>query len=350
MSIPTEPIGSLPRPAALQNALASGATPEELNTLYDEAVHDTVKGFEAAGSTVFTDGEQTKRSFATYPLSNITNLAPDGVEIPFEDGHKRQLPRLTEGPFRYGEFAGSYLPRLKKYTARPIKQAVISASAISLLYPADGIDGYSQEEFISDLVENAVEDIRSCFRNGAETVQIDFTEGRLALKLDPSKGLLKSFVDLNNQVLSHFTPEERKKIGVHVCPGGDHDSTHSADIPYEELIPDLFNLDVGSFYVQMASEKDPDKALGEIAKNLKHHQKVFVGVTDVNNPEVESAELVRDRVLAAAEHIPVSQLGTTDDCGFSPFADDAGTSREIAFSKIKARIAGTKLAEIELGL
>jgi len=131
----------------------------ELNKLYDVAVKDTVEGFEAAGSTVFTDGEQTKSSFATYPLSNITNLAPDGVEIPFDDGHVRQLPRLTEGPFRYGEFAGSYLPRLKKYTDRPVKQAVISASAISLLYPADGIEGYSQEEFTSDLIESAVEDM-----------------------------------------------------------------------------------------------------------------------------------------------------------------------------------------------
>ena len=350
MSIPTEPIGSLPRPSSLQSALASGASPAELEKLYDEAVKDTVEGFEKAGSTVFTDGEQTKSSFATYPLSNITNLAPDGVEIPFKDGHKRQLPRLTAGPFKYGEFAGSYLPRLKKYTDKPVKQAVISASAISLLYPAEGIEGYSQDQFISDLVENAVEDIRSCFRNGADTVQIDFTEGRLAVKLDPSKGLLKSFVELNNKVLAQFTPEERQKIGVHVCPGGDHDSTHSADVPYEELIPDLFNLEVGSFFVQMASEEDPEKALKEIAKNLKPHQKVFVGVIDVNNPEVESAEVVRDRILQAAKHIPVSQLGTTDDCGFSPFADDAGTSREIAFAKIEARIEGTKLAEKELGI
>jgi 5-methyltetrahydropteroyltriglutamate--homocysteine methyltransferase len=350
MSIPSEPIGSLPRPAALQAALASGASPEELNKLFDEAVQDTIEGFEAAGSAVFTDGEQTKSSFVTYPLSNITNLAPDGVEIPFVDGHTRQLPRLTEGPFRYGEFAGSYLPRLKKFTDRPVKQAVISASAMSLLYPVDGIEGYSQEEFISDLVEQAVEDIRSCFRNGAESVQIDFTEGRLAIKLDPSKGLLKSFVNLNNQVLGHFTTEERQKIGVHVCPGGDHDSTHSADVPYEELIPELFNLDVGNFFVQMASEKHPDQALSEIARNLKPHHKVFVGVTDVNSPEIESPEVVRDRVLAAAKYIPVAQLGTTDDCGFSPFADDAGTSREIAFAKIKARVEGTKLAEAALGL
>ena len=110
------------------------------------------------------------------------------------------------------------------------------------------------------------------------------------------------------------------------------------------------NLNVGSFFVQMASEGDPDKALAEFAKYLKPDQKIFIGVTDVNNSKVESPEIVRDRVLAAAKHIPVSQLGTTDDCGFSPFADDAGTSREIAFAKIAARVNGTKLAEEALGL
>ncbi len=354
MLIPTEPCGSIPRPTALQQALEDFASGEisstEMNEHFDEAVQDTLEKFSTTGSPVITDGEQTKTSFISYPLSNLTNLAPDGVVIPFDDGHSRQLPRLTEGPFRYGEFAGSYLTRAKKYTDKPLKQAVISASALSLLYPADGIEDYSQEEFTADLVQGAVEDIRSCFDNGAKSVQIDFTEGRLAVKLDPSKGLLKNFIDLNNQVLSHFTPEERERIGVHVCPGGDHDSTHSADVPYEELIPDLMNLDVGSFFVQMASEDDPDKALAEFAKYLKPDQKIFVGVTDVNNPEVESPEIVRDRVLAAAKHIPVSQLGTTDDCGFSPFADDTGTSREIAFAKIAARVNGTKLAEEALGL
>jgi 5-methyltetrahydropteroyltriglutamate--homocysteine methyltransferase len=44
----------------------------------------------------------------------------------------------------------------------------------------------------------------------------------------------------------------------------------------------------------------------------------------------------------------LQQLGTTDDCGFSPFADDLSTSRDTAFAKIKARIEGTKLAEQKL--
>jgi 5-methyltetrahydropteroyltriglutamate--homocysteine methyltransferase len=354
MTIPTEPIGSLPRPLELQKALAGYATGQvsasELDQLYDHAVQDTVERFSETGSQLITDGEQTKSSFATYPLAGLKNLAPDGVVIPFKDGHQRQLPRLTRGPFRYAEYAGSYLSRAQKYTKQPLKQAVISASAISLIYPAEGIEDYPREQFLNDLVEEAVRDIRSCFDNGAETIQIDFTEGRLAVKLDPSKGLLRDFITLNNRVLSHFSPEERRRIGVHVCPGGDQDSTHSADVPYQELIPDLMKLDVGSFYVQMASEGDPEQALSEFAKHIKPHQKLFVGVTDVINPKVESALEVRDRVLAAAKIIPVEQLGTTDDCGFSPFGDDVSTSREIAFAKIAARVEGTRLAAEALGL
>lgn len=352
MPVPTEPIGSVPRPRELREAMrrfAEGAiSAEEMDRLYDEAVRETIEQFEATGSPVLTDGEQTKPSFATYPLAGLDNLGLDGVVIPFEDGHTRQLPRLKRGPFRYGTYAGSYLQRARKYTSRPLKQAVISASAMSLLYPSEGIDGYPRTQFLDDLVRHAVADIRSCFDNGAENVQIDFTEGRLALKLDPSGGLLRQFIDLNNRVLSHFTPSERQRIGVHTCPGGDHDSTHSADVPYERLLPLLMTLDVGRFYLQMASEAHPAEALRVVAGHLKPDQRIYVGVIDVLDANIESAETVRDRVLAAAEFIPVTQLGTTDDCGFSPFSDDDGTSRQIAFSKIEARVRGTAMASEQL--
>ncbi len=354
MPIPTEPIGSVPRSRELQEAsqkFADGSlAAEEMERLFDDAVRDTVEKLEATGSPVITDGEQTKPSFATYPLADLDNLDPEGVVIPFEDGHTRQLPILSAGPFRYSTYAGSYLPRAQKFASKPVKQAVISASAMSLLYPADGIEGYPRDRFLDDLVEHAVADIRSCFDGGAINVQIDFTEARLAVKLDPSKGLLQQFVDLNNRVLSHFTPEQRQRIGVHTCPGGDHDSTHSADVPYGELIPLLMTLDVGSFYVQMASEADPGSALRLLAEHLAPHQRVFVGVIDVLDESVESEETVRDRILMAAEHIPVAQLGATDDCGFSPFSDDVATAREIAFAKIAARVRGTEMAAAKLGV
>ncbi|HJY74174.1 MAG TPA: 5-methyltetrahydropteroyltriglutamate--homocysteine methyltransferase, partial [Streptosporangiaceae bacterium] len=67
-------------------------------------------------------------------------------------------------------------------------------------------------------------------------------------------------------------------------------------------------------------------------------------------PRVETPELVRDRILAAARQLPADRIGTCDDCGFAPFADDTSTSRDIAFAKIAARVEGTALAAQQLGL
>src|ERR1700745_2659017 len=106
MPIPTEPIGSIPRPAELLNAMRDRErgqiSAEQLRAVEDAALKDTIQRLEETASPVISDGEQTKPSFATYPLVGLTNLAADGVTIPFADGHTRQLPRLTNGPFRYG--------------------------------------------------------------------------------------------------------------------------------------------------------------------------------------------------------------------------------------------------------
>jgi 5-methyltetrahydropteroyltriglutamate--homocysteine methyltransferase len=354
MSIPTEPIGSIPRPQELLEGIQAfdkgHISQKELDSLYDHAIRDTIRRFEATGSPVITDGEQTKPSFVTYPIHGLKNLAPDGVTIPFADGHARQLPRLTSGPFRYQTYADKYLGEAKKHAHVPLKQAVISASALSLLYPQNGIEGYSREAFLEDLVRETEADIRRCLDNGAHNVQIDFTEGRLSVKLDPTKQLLKDFINLNNRVLDRFSSEERKRIGVHTCPGGDQDSTHSADVDYGELLPSLFELKVGNFYIQLASETDRRKVLNIIKENAKSSQRIFVGVIDPINPKVETPDEVRDRVLEAAEYITPTQLGTTDDCGFSPFGDDTSTARETAFEKIRARVLGTKLAAEALGI
>lgn len=354
MTILSEPIGSIPRPVSLIQALSdfqSGTIDRAtLDDACSNALRDTIERLEQTGSPVITDGEQTKPSFATYPLSGLDNLAPDGVVIPFADGHVRQLPRLTTGPFRYGVHAAQYLAAARSYTKVAVKQAVISASALSLLYPASGIPGYPREAFVADLLDEAEADIRGALDGGADSVQIDFTEGRLSLKLDPSGNLLRSFIALNHQVLARFTPEERQRIGVHVCPGSDRDSPHSADVDYAGLLPELFQLNAGRFYLQMASEPDRKQVLHLVSQLLQPDHLVFIGVIDPIDPVVETASEVRDRVLEAASILPIEQLGTTDDCGFSPFADDVSTAREIAFEKIRARVEGTAMAARELGL
>jgi len=321
-----------------------------LAPFYEDAVRDTIERLEAAGSPVVTDGEQRKyHNFATYCIHGLPNTAPGGFTIPFADGHTRRLSRLTSGPFRYKRYADSYLDIAKRYAHVPVKQAVISPSALSLIYPAESIRDYSREQFIDDLLRESETEIQRCLNKGAHKVQLDFTEGRLAVKVDPSGHLLNSFIDLNNLVLSRFTPEERRRIGVHTCPGNDLDSTHSADVDYAELLPSLFELKAGNFYVALAGERDRRRVLKIIRNFLKPDQRIFVGVTAPIDPRIETPEEVRDRVLEASEYIPTEQLGTTDDCGFSPFSDDTSTSRDTAFAKIQARVLGTRLAETVLG-
>ncbi|MGA2814117.1 MAG: 5-methyltetrahydropteroyltriglutamate--homocysteine methyltransferase, partial [Candidatus Acidiferrum sp.] len=273
MPIPTEAIGSIPRPAQLLAAISDHAAARishaQLHAAEEAALRDTLARLEETGSPVISDGEQTKPSFVTYPLAGLTNLAPDGPIITFADGHTRQLPRLASGPFRYAAHAASYLKRARAYTQRPLKQAVISASALSLLYPQEGLPQYSREVFLGDLANETARDIRECLQEGAHCVQLDFTEGRLALKLDPSGRLLRSFIDLNNHVLARFTDSERRRIGVHTCPGGDRDSTHSANVDYAKLLPLLFQLNVGQFYIQMASEADRRGAFKSIRASLE---------------------------------------------------------------------------------
>lgn len=353
MELPTEPIGSIPRPRALIDAYVAHKrgqlSREARDAIALEAIEDTLRRFEETGSPVVTDGEQAKfYSFADYTTDGNEKMCAGGFNLQFADGHARPFPLLTSGPFRYRVYADQFLETALQLTQRPVKQAVISASFQTLFYPDGELPGYPRNDFVADLVREHETEIRRCLQKGAHAVQVDFTEGRTAVKLDPSGGLLRGFIAVNNMALDRFTYAERKRIGVHTCPGGDCDSTHSADVDYADLLPSLFQLNVGRVYMQLASEPDHGRVLAIVRRHLRPDQTVFVGVIDPLNPEVETPEQVCERVLEAARYIPPAQLGTTDDCGFSPFISDYSTSRDTAFAKIRARVEGTALASRRL--
>ena len=133
--LPTEPIGSIPRPPALLDAIAEwGSDDPRLEPLYDAAVRDTIREFEATGSPVVTDGKQRKyHNFWTYAVHGLANTAPDGFRIPFAAGHTRRMLRLTAGPFRYQRYADEYVAIARRHATVPVKQAIISShSAVPL--------------------------------------------------------------------------------------------------------------------------------------------------------------------------------------------------------------------------
>jgi methionine synthase II (cobalamin-independent) len=378
--IPTEPVGSLPRPSKLQAAYADydagKITKEQLESEQDVAVKDSIERMEATGSPIVSDGEQRWSSFATYPITDTLagtgladNLGGGGQYFAiFADGHHRQLPRLTGGPFRYKTFAADTLAKSIKFATRPMKQAVIAPSMLALLYPLDEeVPGYSREQFEDDLCNECEKDIRRAFDAGAERVSIDFTEGRLATRADPRNpwtgaGMLPHFIELNNRVIDRFTADERANIGIHTCPGGDRDSVHSADVPYSDLLPSMFTMNAGYFLIQLASERDRDPVYEMVGKHSREDangvpQMCYVGVTVTQSPRPESAQEICDALVRAANFIPKERLGSTDDCGFSPFSIDEKPNhgspdyaRDVAFQKIKARVDGTRMAAEKLGV
>jgi 5-methyltetrahydropteroyltriglutamate--homocysteine methyltransferase len=127
LTLPAEPIGSIPRPPQLLEAIAEkGNDGPSLDPLYNEPIRDTIEQFEATGSPVITDGEQRKyHNFWTYSVHGLPNTAPDGFKIPFAAGHTRRMLRLVKGPFRYKRHADAYLEVAQRY-ARVLGTALAS--------------------------------------------------------------------------------------------------------------------------------------------------------------------------------------------------------------------------------
>jgi methionine synthase II (cobalamin-independent) len=380
MPIPTELVGSLPRPMKLQEAYAAydegKITNEEFEAAQDAAAEDSIKRLEQTGETFVTDGENRESSFATYNLADTLSgtgaadhLALDGQYFAiFDDGHHRQLPRVTGGPFRYKRYASEFVEKNVKIASKPVKQAVIAPSMMMLLYPLEGeVDGYPRDQFLDDIIDECEKDIRQCFAAGAARVSVDFTEGRLANKNDArnpwtNKNMLQDFIDLNNRVFDRFTADERRNIGLHTCPGGDCDSVHSLEVPYELLLSKMFQINAGYFLIQCASEQNRESVYEMVGKYSRDDangvpQVCFMGVIKVGDPAVETPEQIRDELVTAAKHIPVERLGATDDCGFSPFSRDEKPAhgspdfaRDVAMEKIGNRVEGARLASEALGV
>jgi methionine synthase II (cobalamin-independent) len=145
-------------------------------------------------------------------------------------------------------------------------------------------------------------------------------------------------------------------LGRHERASQSDTLTHSADVDYADLLPSMFKMNAGYFLIQLSSEKDKErvhKLIGQYSREDANGvaQVCFVGVINPQNPRVETPQEVADDLILASKHIPKERLGSTDDCGFSPFSIDVkpkhgspDIARDIAFQKIAARVEGTEIA------
>ena len=313
MPIPTELVGSLPRPMKLQEAYQAyddgKITSRGCRPSRTPPPRTRSSRLEETGEPIVTDGEQRESSFATYPITDTLaghrpRREPRRRRAVLRDLRRRPPPPAAAADRRAVPLQDvrrrSTSRRTRRSRRKPVKQAVIAPSMLMLLYPLEGeIEGYSREQFLDDLCDEVEKDIRRCFDAGAVRVSIDFTEGRLANKNDSrnpwtGKDMLQEFIDLNNRVIDRFSAEERANIGIHTCPGGDMDSVHSKEVPYEKLLSKMFQLNAGYFLIQCASEEDKESVYELFGRYSREDadgvpQVCFIGVINPLDPRGRDA-------------------------------------------------------------
>ena len=281
-----------PRPATLQEAYAdydAGKIEQGRLSRRSRTPRSRTRSsaYEATGSPIISDGEQRWSSLRDLPDHRHARRHRAGADASaaggqffaiFADGHGRQLPQLDRRAVPLHHLRGRHADEVDRLRDRPMKQAVIAPSMLALLYPLkDPVDGYPRGRVRGRRWSTSAR--RTSARRsppGAARVSVDFTEGRLATRDDPRN----PWTGRRTAAALHradqprdgplHAPRSGANIGVHTCPGGDRDSVHSADVPYNEPAAGRCStINAGYFLIQLASERDKDPVYESIGKNLR---------------------------------------------------------------------------------
>ena len=321
ITIPTEPIGSIPRPLELLEAVAaSGAGDPALDPLYAAALKDTMEQFEATGSPVITDGEQRRESYSNRLATALAGVDIDNPGTTINrSGRPIPVPRVA-GPIRRTRAVEVRdVEFLRRNTTRRIK--ITLPGPFTMTQQAQD-DHYGDEEAVAMAFAAAVnEEIRDLKTAGADVIQLD--EPWLQARHERAA---RSGVKAINRALEGIAGT----TVVHLCFGyaaavKDKPSGYS-------FLPQLADTPATQISIEAAQPRLDLGVLRDLAPKT-----VMLGVIDLGDPKVESAETVAARIRAGLAHVGVGRLVAAPECGMKYL------SREVAYGKLRALAEGAAL-------
>ena len=275
-------------------------------------------------------------------MQGLPNTAPDGFRIPFAAGHVRRMPRLTARavPIPSGT-PTAFIDVARRYATRAAQAGGHFALGAEPHVSRGGNRRAIRATNSSTICSREHEtEVRRCLAKGAHTVQVDFTEGRLAMKIDPSGHLLQQLHrPQQSRAVALLRRRSASASAFIPAPAGICDSTHSADVDYAELLPSLFELKAGNFYVAFAGE--PDRA-----RVLQDHPRVHqAGPAGIRWRRRADRSAHRD-AGGGPRPGPGGRRDTSRSSSLAPptiagsrrSATTTSTSRDTAFAKIRARV------------
>ncbi len=337
----TTVIGSYPFPGWLEYACAhlDEFGPDDRAELQDDAVIAAIHDQTAAGLDVITDGEQTRLDFNLSFYGFLEGIALE-AKPPRRFGppaHDQRGKHPVTGELRAPRGLGvvdEYL-RLKRLAppGPTLKASVPGPYTLSGRLIPNSLykDRWALTEALLPIVRG---EVSALVRAGCREICVDEPSmSCYAFKEDPRR-----FVEIFNRTVEPAAGKAR--LSTHLC-FGNYKARAVAPRRYAPMFPAFLDVNVDEVHLEMASREFAEiELIGELSKR----RDVAVGVIDVKNYYVETAQDVAERVRLCLKHAPAERLALSTDCGLSQ------TARWAARQKLAALAAGVRVVRAERGL
>jgi 5-methyltetrahydropteroyltriglutamate--homocysteine methyltransferase len=340
MLFPTSLVGSYPQPDWLiDRAKLAGrfpprvralelwrVAPEYLAQAQDDATIIAIRDQERAGLDIITDGEMRRESY-----SNRFATALDGVDLDNpgsaldRSGHPNPVPRVTGRIRRRHAVEVRDVQFLRANTDRRIKITV--PGPFTMAQQAQNDFYASEREMALDYAAAVNAEIRDLFAAGADVVQID--EPYMQARPDKAR---EYGLEAVNAALDGIKGE----TALHICFGYAA-IIHERPAGYN-FLPELAGSTVSGVSIETAQSNLDTSILTNLAGKT-----IILGVIDLSDPEVESAETVAARIRRALPHVDPAKVIVAPDCGMKYLP------RKTAFGKMQAMVAGAAIVRAEMG-
>lgn len=340
MLFPTTIVGSYPQPEWLidRKKLAGRFPPrvrakelwripeEYLQEAMEDATLVAIRAQEVAGLDIITDGEIRRESY-----SNRIATALEGVDIDNpgtaldRSGHPNPVPRIVGKIRRVRPIEVEDLLFLKANTDRKVKITV--PGPFTMLQQAQNDFYASEREAAFDYADALNEEIRDLFANGADIVQID----EPYMQARPAKAR-EYGVDALNRALEGITGQ----TAVHICFGYAA-VIHARPTGYD-FLPELRQCKCNQISIETA-QSNLDCTILETLGD----KQIMVGCLDLSDMNVETPDVVAERIRKALKHIKPEQVILAPDCGMKYLP------RDVADGKLRAMVQAAHILRKEYG-
>ena len=346
----TYSVGSLPRPRwvkdLIENRKSGSITPDEFDSVLDNAIPSAIKLQEYAGLDFVSDGEWRRESYikvfsdSVFGFKSDLHVEESGVPV-----SKLPYPAVVDKIKSRIPIADKEALFLKQHTNRKTTIAIPSAYTIGrrMWIEEHSKKAYpTREEFISDCIPILRDEIALLEQIGVDSIQLD--DPWLALLVDPSYRQRENIVNIENEIelsinsINSIVEKASIPISVHLCHAH-FNRKHGTKGSYEPIMQALNAINANRFALELAT---PDAGTIKVLKEFPPDKTLGLGVVDHTNPEIETPEQILNRTLAAMEYVSPENITLNTDCGFSPSSQNPMDLDE-AYLKLKAMCMGAEM-------